>query len=95
MVRNGVAFLHLENIGLGPAKNMKIKIDNFGMLFLDKDYLQPNEAMDIILNFRNPDRSQKAALTIEYETIRNIHHIQKFDANITWHLDRTNFTLFS
>ena len=95
LVRNGVAYLHLKNIGLGPAKKIQIKIDNFSSLFLDKDYLQPNETMDIVLNFSNPDKSQKAGLTIEYETIRNIHHIQKFNANITWHLDRTNFTLFS
>lgn len=25
----------------------------------------------------------------------NVHHVQEFDANITRHLDRTNFTLFS
>jgi hypothetical protein len=95
LARNGVAYLHLENIGLGPAKRMKIEIDNFGVLFLDKDYLQPNEAMDIILNFSNPGKDQKSDLTIKYETIRNIHHTQKIEANITWHLDRTNFTLFS
>lgn len=95
LVRNGIAYLHLENIGLGPAKKMKIKIDNFDSLFLNKDYLQPNESMDIILNFSNPNDSKKTDITIEYETIRNIKHVQKFDANITWHLDRTNFTLFS
>lgn len=95
LVRNGVAFLHMKNIGLGPAKKMRINIDNFNWIFLEKDYLQPNETMDIILNFNNPDKDQKTSLIIEYETIRNIHHTQKIDANITWHLDRTNFTLFS
>jgi hypothetical protein len=95
LVRNGVTYLHLENIGLGPAKKMKIEIENFGTLLLDKDYLKPNESMDIILNFSNPDKDKKANLTIKYETIRNISHTQKFKANITWHLDRTNFTLFS
>lgn len=94
LVRNGMAYLRLENIGLGPAKRMEIKINNFGVLFLDKDYLQPNETMDIILNFSNPGTNQQADLFIEYETIRNIHHTQKIGANITWHLDRTNFTLF-
>jgi len=74
---------------------MEIKINNFGVLYLDKDYLQPNETMVIILNFNNPNTDQKADLIIEYETIRNIHHTQKISANITWHLDRTNFTLFS
>lgn len=95
LVRNGIAYLHLENIGLGPAKKIKIEIDNFGSLFLNKDYLQPKESMDIILNFGNPDDSKKTDITIEYETIRNISHVQKFNANITWHLDRTNFTIFS
>ncbi|NCB43533.1 MAG: hypothetical protein EOM59_13085 [Clostridia bacterium] len=95
LVRNCVAYLHLENIGLGPAKKIKIKIENFGVLFLAKDYLQPNEDMYIILNFNNPDEDYKANLTLEYETIRNIRHAQRINANITWHLDRTNFTLFS
>jgi hypothetical protein len=95
LVRNGIAYLHLENIGLGPAKKMEIRIANFSSLFLDMDYLKPNESMDIILNFNNPNDSKNTDITIQYETIRNIKHIQKFKANITWHLDRTNFTLFS
>lgn len=94
LVRNGVAYLHLENIGLGPAKNMEIQIENFGRLYLDKDYLKPNETMDIILNFSNPDNDQSTDLIIKYKTIRNIPHIQKYNARITWHLDRTNFTLY-
>ncbi|HHX11684.1 MAG TPA: hypothetical protein GX731_02600 [Clostridiales bacterium] len=95
LVRNGVAYLRLENIGLGPAKRMNIKIGNFGVLFLDKDYLQPSEVMNIIFDFNKPGKDEKADLTIEYETIRNIHHAQKIGANVTWHLDRTNFSLFS
>ena len=94
LVRNGVVYLHLENIGLGPAKNMKIEIENFGRLYLDKDYLKPNETMDLILNFSNPDKDQNTDLIIKFETIRNIPHTQKFNASITWHLDRTNFTLY-
>lgn len=95
LVRNGIAYLHLENIGLGPAKNINVKINNFGHLFLEKNYLKPNEKMNIILNFSNPDDGKDADITIEYETIRSIKHTQVFSANITWHLDRTNFTLFS
>lgn len=94
LVRKGMAYLHLENIGLGPAKNMKIEIENFGRLYLEKDYLKPNETMDLILNFSNPDKDQNTDLIIKYETIRNIPHTQKFIARITWHLDRTNFTLY-
>ncbi|HWQ96925.1 MAG TPA: hypothetical protein VN538_02350, partial [Clostridia bacterium] len=60
----------------------------------DKDYLQPGESMNLILNFSNPDTSQDANFVIDYKTIRNVNHSQGFHANITWHLDRTNFTLF-
>lgn len=94
LVRNGIAYLHLKNIGLGSAKNLRIYIDNFSSIFLDKDYLLPNESMYLILNFNNPDNSIGTNLVFEYDTIRDIHHSQEFHANITRHLDRTNFTLF-
>lgn len=93
LVRNGIAYLHIKNIGLGPAKRICIKINNFSFLYLKKDYLLPNETMHILLNFNNPDKSQDASIYIEYETIRDVRHKQHFLANITWHLDRTNFTL--
>jgi hypothetical protein len=95
LVRNGIAYLRLENIGLGPAKKIKISINDFGKIYLDKDYIQENETINIILNFNNPDKDYRTSLNIEYETLRNVQHTQKFAANITWHLDRTNFTLFS
>ncbi len=95
LVRNGIAYLRIENIGLGPAKKIKIEVNGFGSLFLEKDYLQPNESMCIILNFNDPEKSQNADLTIRYDTIRNVQHMQEFSASITWHLDRTNFTLYS
>jgi len=95
LVRNGIAYLHIENIGLGPAKKINIKVNNFGSIYLSKDYLQPEESMDIILNFNNPDDSINSDIIIEYETIRNIRHVQRYQANLTWHLDRTNFTLYS
>jgi len=94
LVRNGIAYLQLKNIGLGPAKDMEMYIDNFGKLYLDKDDLQPGESMNLILNFSNPDTSLDANFVIDYKTIRNVNHSQGFHANITWHLDRTNFTLF-
>lgn len=50
--------------------------------------------MRIILNFNNPNQSCQTDILFEYETIRGDKHTQRFHVNITWHLDRTNFTLF-
>ncbi|MBP3594531.1 MAG: hypothetical protein J6J44_08385 [Lachnospiraceae bacterium] len=94
MVRNGVAYLHIKNIGIGPAIHLRMKIENFSSVFLPIDYLRPNDEMYVILNFNNPDQSYKTDIIFEYETIRGDKHTQRFHANITWHLDRTNFTLF-
>ena len=46
------------------------------------------------INFNNPDDSYQTNIIFEYETIRGNRHSQRFQANITRHLDRTNFTLF-
>ena len=94
LVRNGVAYLHIKNIGIGPAIYLKMKIENFSCVFLPIDYLRPNDELYLILNFNNPDRSCKTDIIFEYETIRGERHVQRFHANITWHFDRTNFTLF-
>lgn len=94
LVRNGVAYLHIKNIGIGPAIYLKMKIENFSYVYLPIDYLRPNDELYLILNFNNPDRSCKTDIIFEYETIRGERHVQRFHANITWHLDRTNFTLF-
>lgn len=94
LVRNGVAYLHIKNIGIGPAIYLKMKIENFSCVFLPIDYLRPNDELYLILNFNNPDRSCKTDIIFEYETIRGGRHVQRFHANITWHFDRTNFTLF-
>ena len=94
LVRNGVAYLHIKNIGIGPAIYLKMKIENFSYVFLPNDYLRPNDELYLILNFNNPDRSCKTDIIFEYETIRGERHVQRFHANITWHLNRTNFTLF-
>ena len=94
LVRNGIAYLRLTNIGLGPAKNIKISVENCGNLFLYKDYLQKDASMDIVLNFNNPGEDQTTNITVSCESIRNKKYEQVFPAWITWHLDRTNFTLF-
>lgn len=94
MVRNGMAYLHIKNIGIGPAIHIRMKIENFSSVFLPIDYLRPDDEMYVILNFNNPDQSYKTDIIFEYETIRGDKHTQRFRANITWHLDRTNFTLF-
>lgn len=94
LVRNGIAYLHIKNIGIGPAIYLKMKIENFSYVFLPIDYLRPDDELYLILNFNNPDESCKTDIIFEYETIRGERHVQKFHANITWHLDRTNFTLF-
>lgn len=94
LVRNGVAYLHIKNIGIGPAMHLKMKIENFSFVLLPIDYLRPNDEIYLILNFNNPDRSFQTDIIFEYETIRGESHTQRFHANITWHLDRTNFTLF-
>lgn len=94
MVRNGVAYLHIKNIGIGPAIHLRMKIENFSFVFLPIDYLRPDDEMYVILNFNNPDQSYKTDIIFEYETIRGDKHTQRFHANITWHPDRTNFTLF-
>lgn len=92
--RNGIAYLHIKNIGIGPAIHLKMKIENFSTVHLPVDYLRPNEEMYLVLNFNNPDESCQTDISFEYETIRGERHVQRFHANITWHLDRTNFTLF-
>ncbi|MBE5852224.1 MAG: hypothetical protein E7299_04630 [Lachnospiraceae bacterium] len=94
MVRNGMAYLRIENIGIGPAIHLKMKIENFSSVYLPIDYLRPDDEIYVILNFNNPDQSYKTDIIFEYETIRGDKHTQRFHANITWHLDRTNFTLF-
>lgn len=94
LVRNGVAYLHIKNIGIGPALSLKMKIENFSSVFLPIDYLRADDEFYLILNFNNPDRSCQTDIIFEYETIRGERHVQRFHANITWHLDRTNFTLF-
>ncbi|MBD5505233.1 MAG: hypothetical protein HDR09_16250 [Lachnospiraceae bacterium] len=94
LVRNGVAYLHIKNMGIGPAIYLKMKIENFSCVFLPIDYLRPNDELYLIMNFNNPDKSCKTDIIFEYETIRGERHTQRFHANITWHLDRTNFTLF-
>lgn len=94
MVRNGIAFLNIKNIGIGPAIHLRMKIENFTEVYLPIDYLKPGDEMHIILNFNNPDQSYQTDILFEYETIRGDKHTQRFHANITWHLDRTNFTLF-
>lgn len=94
MVRNGIACLHIKNIGIGPAIHLRMKIENFSEVYLPIDYLRPGDEMYVILNFNNPDQSCKTDIIFEYETIRGDKHTQRFHANITWHLDRTNFTLF-
>lgn len=94
MVRNGIAYLHIKNIGIGPAIHLRMKIENFTEVYLPIDYLKPGDEMHIILNFNNPNQSCQTDILFEYETIRGDKHTQRFHANITWHLDRTNFTLF-
>lgn len=94
IVRNGIAYLSIKNIGLGPALKLNFKIENFSSVYLKQDFLSTQEEIHIILNFNNPDTSCHTSIIIEYETIRGIKHRQVFDANITWHMDRTNFTLF-
>lgn len=94
LVRNGVAYLHIKNIGIGSALSLKMKIENFSSVFLPIDYLRPDDELYLILNFNNPDRSCQTDIIFEYETIRGKRHEQRFHANIAWHLDRTNFTLF-
>ena len=94
LVRNGMAYLSIKNIGIGPAIHLKMKIENFSYVHLPIDYLKPDEELYVILNFNNPDQSYKTDIVFEYETIRGDKHTQRFHANITWHLDRTNFTLF-
>lgn len=94
MVRNGIAYLHIKNIGIGPAIHLRMKIENFTEVYLPIDYLRPGDEMHIILNFNNPNQSCQTDILFEYETIRGDKHTQRFHANITWHLDRTNFTLF-
>lgn len=94
MVRNGIAYLHIKNIGIGPAIHLRMKIENFTDVYLPIDYLKPGDEMHIILNFNNPNQSCQTDILFEYETIRGDKHTQRFHANITWHLDRTNFTLF-
>jgi len=94
MVRNGIAYLRIKNIGIGPVIHLKMKIENFSSVYLPIDYLRPDDEIYIILNFNNPDQSYKTDIIFEYETIRGDKHTQRFHANITWHLDRTNFTLF-
>ena len=94
LVRNGIAYLHIKNIGIGPAIHLKMEVENFSSIFLPIDYLRTNDEMNLILNFNNPNQSCKTDIVFEYETIRGERHTQRFHANITWHLDRTNFTLF-
>ena len=94
LARNGIAYLHIKNIGIGPAIHLKLKIENFSNVYLPIDYLRPDEELDLILNFNNPDNSYRTDIVLRYETIRGTEHSQRFHANITWHLDRTNFTLF-
>ncbi len=94
LVRNGIAYLHIKNIGIGPAIYLKMTIENFSTIYLPVDYLRPDEEIYLILNFNNPDDSYRTDICFEYETIRGERHTQRFHANITWHLDRTNFTLF-
>lgn len=94
MVRNGMAYLRIKNIGIGPAIHLKMKIENFSSVYLPIDYLRPEDEIYVILNFNNPDQSYKTDIIFECETIRGDKHTQRFHANITWHLDRTNFTLF-
>lgn len=94
MVRNGIAYLHIKNIGVGPAIHLRMKIENFSEVYLPIDYLKPEDEMHIILNFNNPNQSCQTDIIFEYETIRGDKHTQRFHANITWHLDRINFTLF-
>lgn len=95
LVRNGIAYLHIKNIGIGPAIHLKMKIENFSSVYLPIDYLKPDDEIYVILNFGNPKQSFQTDIIIEYETIRGDKHTQKYKANITWHLDRTNFTLFN
>lgn len=94
MARNGIAYLHMKNIGIGPAIHLEMKIENFSHVYLPIDYLRPDDELYIILNFNNPNQSYKTDIIFEYESIRGDKHSQRFHANITWHLDRTNFTLF-
>lgn len=94
LVRNGMAYLNIKNIGIGPAIHLRMKIENFSYMHLPIDYLKTGDELYVILNFNNPDRSYKTDIIFEYETIRGDKHTQRFHANITWHLDRTNFTLF-
>ena len=94
LARNGIAYLHIKNIGIGPAIHLKLKIENFSNVYLPIDYLRPDEELDLILNFNNPDNSYRTDIVLRYETIQGTEHSQRFHANITWHLDRTNFTLF-
>ena len=93
MVRNGIACLHIKNIGIGPAIHLIMKIDNFSEVHLPIDYLRTEDEMYVILNFNNPDQSYKTDITFEYETIRGDKHTQRFQAYITCHSDRTNFIL--
>lgn len=95
LIRNGIAYLHIKNIGIGPAIHLKMEVENFSYVLLPIDYLRPDDELYLILNFNNPNRSYRTDITFEYETIRGERHVQRFHANITWHLDRTNFTLYS
>lgn len=94
LTRNGIAYLHIKNVGIGPAIYLNMEIENFSNVYLPIDYLRPNEDLHLILNFNNPDDSYQTNIIFEYETIRGNRHSQRFQANITRHLDRTNFTLF-
>ena len=94
LTRNGIAYLRIKNVGIGPAIHLNMEIKNFSNVYLPIDYLRPNEDLRLILNFNNPDDSYQTDIIFEYETIRGNRHSQRFQANITRHLDRTNFTLF-
>lgn len=69
LVQNGIAYLHIKNIGIGPAIHLKMKIENFSHVFLPIDYLKPDDELYLILNFDNPNRSCRTDIIFEYETI--------------------------